>query len=85
MTETTTYVVIENTPGYLPDDDDPFVTDDYAAACEYVRELTERLMDHISEGGGEPAATFGEGHAYVTDMSREHDLGRVIEVITETA
>jgi hypothetical protein len=74
------YVVIENTPGYMPDDDDPATFDDYKEACEYVRELVERLMDHISEGGGEPAATFGEDHAFVTDMSREHDLGRSISV-----
>ena len=38
----TTYAVIENITGYLPDDDDPFVTMDYSQAVEVLRENEAR-------------------------------------------
>lgn len=78
----TRYVVIENTPGYLPEEDDPYVTEDYAAACAYLLERVEQYMEFVSEGGGEPASTGDStgSFAYVTDMSREHDLGRNFSV-----
>ena len=38
-----TYVVVENTPGYLPESDDPLVTDDYQAAVAHAHELADEL------------------------------------------
>lgn len=85
------YVVIENTPGYLPDDDDPAVFDDLFSAREYMRDEVERLCDHIAGGDGDPVVTWygddADGDpkradgAYVVDETREHDLGRVFDII----
>lgn len=74
------FIVLENTPGYLPEEDDPFITDDYSAAVAYMNERVEEYEDHIAEGGGEPATSRGPRSAYVTDMTREHDLGRNFSV-----
>ncbi len=80
------FIVIENTPGYLPDDDDPFITDDYDAAVVYMNEQAERLSDFIAEGGGEPDISVGWASpnnyaaVMVYDKTREHDLGRYIGV-----
>ncbi len=32
------WTVIENTPGYMPDDNDPPVFDEYADAVEYLND-----------------------------------------------
>lgn len=44
------YVVIENTPGYLPEDDDPATFDNIEDARVYASDLLSRLLDHIYEG-----------------------------------
>lgn len=79
------YVVIENTPGYMPDDDDPFVTDDYDAAVAYANERADELVEHLSAFGDEATADKAYASAsnlyaiYVT-TDRKHDLGRWIAV-----
>jgi len=81
-----TYVVIENTPGYMPDDCDPFVTNDYAEAVSVMREDINRYVDEITEAGGEPeveegwASSTNLAAAKVYDHSRMHDLGRYFAV-----
>lgn len=77
------YIVIENTPGYLPEDDDPFITDDYSAAVEY---LNERAASYEDDADGNYEVTYGcasNGNyaaVMVKDLDREHDLGRWIAI-----
>lgn len=89
------YIVIENTPGYLPDDDDPAVFDSLDDARVYASDRLSRLLDHIYEGqldsvsGAEEPEGFtvdgsfaqGDLSVWVTDKSRSHDLGRVIQIV----
>jgi hypothetical protein len=84
------YVVIENTPGYMPDDDDPATFEDETDARVYASDLLSRLLDHIWEGqdaagdhaGWTVSGSFQEDWSVlVTDLSREHDLGRIIEIV----
>jgi hypothetical protein len=80
MTDTQSYIVIENTPGYLPDDDDPFVTDDYSEAVEY---LNERCAEYEEIGLRVEYGWASSGNyaaAGVFDDSKTHDLGRWIGI-----
>jgi hypothetical protein len=85
------YVVLESTPGYLPEDDDPAVFEDIESARVYASDLLSQLLDHIFEvqelGEDEPAGfevvgSFAQEDRSVVvyDKSRLHDLGRVIEI-----
>jgi hypothetical protein len=86
MRGTPTYVVIENTPGYLPEEDEPFITDDYAAAVAYMNQRVEEYAAFVDEGEGSADIQWGiasQGNyaaAYVVDTTREHDLGRWFSV-----
>lgn len=86
----TQYVVIENTPGYLPEDDDPATFDDLTEARIYASELLSNLLDSIHEGqcydDEQPGFTVhgsfqSDMSVIVYDKSRTHDIGRVIEII----
>jgi hypothetical protein len=92
----TRFVVIESTPGYLPEDDDPVTFEDITDARVYASDLLSRLLDHIVEGWEDVDETDEEPHAFtvagsfantdcfsvfVDDCSRKHGLGRVIEII----
>jgi hypothetical protein len=79
------YVVIENTPGYMPDDDDPYVTDDLESAKRALAESVERLTDFHDENDEtyEMGITEDGMSAYVVE-DRPHALGRVFEIL-ETA
>lgn len=77
------YVVIENTPGYLPEEDEPATFEDIASAREYLKEQVERYCDFIAEGSdAEPNVWWDTEltEAFVTDPTREHDLGRVFVI-----
>jgi hypothetical protein len=80
------YVVIENTPGYLPDSDDPFTTDDYALAVEY---LNERAAEYADDPDGNFEVEYGIASGdnlaavIVHDRDKSHDLGRVIEILRD--
>lgn len=39
------YIVTTNTPGYLPEDDDPFTTDDETTARQVLADMIERDWD----------------------------------------
>jgi hypothetical protein len=39
------FIVIESTPGYMPENDDPFVTDSYEDAVAHAHELANELED----------------------------------------
>lgn len=84
------YVVVENTPGYLPEDDDPAKFDDLGEAREYAKERLESLVEFILEGqdyeygedGVDVSGDFSDDTSvYVSDKARTHDLGRVIEIL----
>ena len=80
-----TYVVIENTPGYMPDDDDPFVTDDLAAAREYAarlaRDCADALYGYEDERECDVTITRTSDDSWEIMSNRPHDLGRVVEVM----
>lgn len=81
------FVVIENTPGYLPEDDDPPTFAEYADAVAYmnerVAEYVEQLEDDLEGENEGHTVDVNEGCAssanysatYVT-TTRPHDLGR---------
>ena len=81
------YVVIENTPGYLPEDDDPATFDDYAAAVEY---LNERAAEYANDPDGCYSVEYGITSAdnlaaiIVHDDTKTYDLGRVIQILLDT-
>jgi len=88
------FVVIENTPGYLPEDDEPASFDTIEDARVYASDLLSRLLDSIYDGqmfGDDEPAGFTVHGSFQEDLSvlvydnaRQHDLGRVIEIV-ETA
>jgi hypothetical protein len=43
------YVIIENTPGYLPEDDDPPKFDSYAEALNYLVQYNKDLSEELDE------------------------------------
>jgi hypothetical protein len=43
------YVIIENTPGYLPEDDDPPKFDSYAEALNYLVQYNKELSEELDE------------------------------------
>lgn len=85
------YVVVENTPGYLPEDDDPATFENIEDARVYASDLLSRLLDHLVDCEDDPSEAFAALNisgsfqsdlcVYVTDSRRAHDLGRVIEII----
>ena len=78
------YVVVENTPGYLPEDTDPASFEYESEAQEYARELA---MSHLDPQG----VTDEEGKASVEQESpsrwriswpsQPNSLDRVVEVM----
>jgi len=80
------FVVIENTPGYLPVDDDPPTFEEYADAVEY-------LNDRASEYADDPDCDFRVEYGIASsdnlaaviiwDGSKTHDLGLVIQILRE--
>jgi hypothetical protein len=87
---TMSYVVIENTPGYLPEEDDPFVTEDLDAARVYASDRLSSLLDSLLYDTDDLSVlnisgSFQEDRSvYVTDTRSPHDLGRVIEILDYT-
>jgi hypothetical protein len=75
-----TYIVIENTPGYLPDSDDPAEFEDYADAVAYANELADELEE---EGYSTDRSWASQDNLYAVSATRDdpHDLGRWIEVV----
>jgi hypothetical protein len=45
------YLVVENTPGYLPDDDEPPGFTTYAEAMTHLVAYNKELVDEIGESG----------------------------------
>jgi hypothetical protein len=82
------YVVIENTPGYMPEDDDPPIFEDYADAVAYLKERVEEYLDLNADGA---QYRVEEGWAsqdnlsavVIHDDSKIHDLGRWIQIVVD--
>ena len=80
----TRYAVIENTPGYLPEDDDPYVTEDLDAAKAYLVELVEQHEEWLEETNQTYSAYRDPDGMYATIDNRSgytYDLGRVFEIL----
>jgi hypothetical protein len=83
------FVVIENTPGYMPEDDDPATFEEYGDAVTYLNEEVQRFAEEIEESGGKARIEWGWASsvnlaaAAVYDESRDHDLGRWFAVEVE--
>jgi hypothetical protein len=84
------YIVIENTPGYLPEEDDPATFEDLADARTYASDRLSSLLDSLLWDTDDLSVlsisgSFQEDRSvYVTDTRRAHDLGRVIEILDYT-
>ena len=79
------YVVIENTPGYLPDNDEPFIGS-WDEACEVMDEDISMLIEYgwiVQENNGVGFRSAGGiRRTYLLPPNAgEHELGRVIEVM----
>ena len=82
----TPFIVIENTPGYMPEEDEPAEFEDYADAVAYMRERVAEYVEQIEED--DATAEVSEGWAspnnYAAVMvyrsDRIKDLGRYFGV-----
>lgn len=80
------WAVIESTPGYLPEDDDPPVFHVYSEAVAYLRERVEEYLDdpdgsyRVEEGW---ASRDNLSAVLIHDDTKTHDLGRVIEIVRD--
>ena len=77
----TMFTVIENTPGYMPDSDDPATFDSYAEAVEYLNAEVERYVEELHESGYptpciNPGASSGNYAASWVGNGEPNDLGR---------
>ena len=80
------FIVIENTPGYMPDDDDPFSTEDYSEAVAHMNELADEYEndpDHTYRVERGIASQDNYAAITVWDDSKMYDLGRVIQIVWE--
>jgi len=78
------YLVIESTPGYLPDTDEPAEFDNYAEAVAYANELADELEveGYVADRSWASRDNYYAIHAERSDMVAP-DLGRNIEVIAD--
>lgn len=77
------YVVIENTPGYLPDDDDPYVTESLEDAKAVLRELVERHTEWCEDVDMTYNVWFADDGMSASVANRSgftYDLGRAFEI-----
>lgn len=70
------YAIIENTPGYLPEDDDPPTFDRYAEAVNFVA----KYYNDIQELGFVVTPIINGQFAYYKNGD-DGDLGRVVEIV----
>lgn len=89
------YQVIEYTPGYLSEDDDPPIFDQWAEAQNYVLAERQFLLDDIGNYEEEQLPTnmmpdlvfaldvgnFDEDRFIYYDKRKIHDLGRIVQIV----
>lgn len=78
------FYVVENTPGYLPESDDPPGFETEADARECLKEEVERYCEYLDDAGNEFTVYWDRDLSYA-NVSRlvDHDLGRVFEIIED--
>ena len=74
------FLVIENTPGYMPDND-AAEFDEYSDAVAYVNELCDEYEDAGLIVDRSWASRDNYYAASIEDPKKTHDLGRSIEVV----
>lgn len=72
------YAIIENTPGYLPDDDNPQTFDSYAEALNHLAAYNKELSEDPFRFKVE-AIVNGAFDYY--DPIKYNDLGRHVEIV----
>jgi hypothetical protein len=79
-----TYLVIESTPGYLPESDDPAEFAEYADAVAYANELADELeaQGYTADRSWASRDNYYAIHAERSDTVAP-DLGRTIEVVLD--
>lgn len=75
----THYHVIENTPGYLPEDDEPFITYSVTAARQYAKSRADQYR-HDWDGDYTVRGNMRDGYV-ISDHAKMYDLGRVIKIL----
>lgn len=75
------FSVIENTPGYLPDADEPAEFELYADAVAYANELADELEEQGYVCDRSWASRDNYYAIHCTTEEKIHDLGRNIEVV----
>lgn len=73
MSDYQQYTVIENTPGYMPDSNDPFVGTLWKARAELKRVCAERKDEGLE-------VEMHLDYAYIKDDNKIHDLGRCVSI-----
>ena len=79
-----TFVVVENTPGYLPENDDPASFETFAEAEDYAGALADGYRDTFGlthDDGSIDVTRESETLWRITRPSDPHDLGRVVEIL----
>lgn len=77
------YVVIENTPGYLPEDTEPAYFDSYAEALRHLVEYNKELRDSSFLGMDHyEVQPIINGQFSYFDKTKSHDLGRSVEIVS---
>lgn len=85
------YSVIEYTPGYMPDDDDPPTFDTLKEARDYLRGERDCLLDGCEWAYDEndvyclTVSEIENDMFSYTDSRKIHDLGRIVEIVKEEA
>jgi hypothetical protein len=80
-TEAQQFIVIESTPGYMPEDDEPAIFAEYADAVAHANELADELEE---QGYATDRSWASGGNYYAIKAERSDtvapDLGRFIAV-----
>jgi hypothetical protein len=76
------YVVVENTPGYLPEDDDPGTFEDLADAQAYAAERAESYLDELDpEELDKPEVSKESETLWRISWPHHYTLDRVVEIL----
>lgn len=83
------FVVVENTPGYLPEDDDPATFETFEEAERHAMELVGEIVERAYDEGAEtviPRLVHVErehGTLWRVVWNEPHRLDRVVEIIED--
>lgn len=87
IVESQPFTVVENTPGYLPDDDDPATFHDRRDALRYMIERMRQYRDDMRDNGESIVGWINRdaGEGYLWNEGRPHDIGRAFAVVDTPA